>query len=131
MAREVLRFESEEEFSNWVRKNANPHGVKNYDAEDTISHERAHFEKARALGYKPFYGVYAYFSGNDDKREQYDAIVQYYLVDYEGERPTPEDLIQILLAPEKPSIEDLDKANAAEESLKQTPHLQHNNSYKA
>lgn len=69
--------------------------------DSTIQHEKAHFEKAKQLGYNP----------------TYDAVVFknlfgiYIDCRVEHEQATKSDLLKIALAPENPSIEDLSKLN--------------------
>jgi len=118
MALERLYFKSEKEFSNWARRNARPCGKEAIkEVEKIIIHEKAHFEKAKSLGYDPVYGVDALFwKANNAK--QYNTEVESFLVDYKGIRPTPADLIRICLAPKDPSEGDLEIVARVKRDLK-------------
>lgn len=122
MIRGVIRFESEERFVAWARKYAEVYGRQAYsnieegvaEVEEIIIHEKAHFEKARSLGYDPVYQVFGLV---DQQGDPNNTIVDAYQVDYNGRRPTGEDLIEILLAPKIPSEDDLELANRTRKSL--------------
>jgi hypothetical protein len=117
MARETLRFSSEREFVSFALKNSRRWGNPAVEeVKEIIEHEKAHYKMADSLGYDPVYQVYALFTG--DKKIPEKAIVLSYQVDYKGERPNPSDLIKILLAPEKPSLEDLDNVKIASRSIR-------------
>lgn len=67
----------------------------------TINHEVAHFEKARELGYNPVYGIMK----KNFKIFHLNFSLQIPHVRYEKE-PKPQDLVEIALAPENPSLID-------------------------
>lgn len=116
MGRENLHFRSEKEFCNWARRNAHVRRWEKKDIEDLILHEMAHFRKARSLGYYPHYGVYAIFGPED--RSANHALVLSYFIDYRGKKPNARDLIEIYLAPQNPSAQDLENAARWRKALK-------------
>ncbi|MEK6889908.1 MAG: hypothetical protein AABX35_01845 [Nanoarchaeota archaeon] len=67
-----------------------------------LRHERAHFEKAKELGYTPQY-VAKLIVDNP-------SIIILAAVDFIGREPTPSDMVKICLAPRRPSKEDLELA---------------------
>lgn len=74
------------------------------DPNYVANHERQHLERALALGYSAHYG--ARIVGND-----FPHILIEGFVDFPEIKPTNNHLIEILLAPDKPSEDDLRLAN--------------------
>ena len=97
MSVETIRSNSYEEFESTLTKlNVDRRARKMY-----LEHERAHFEKARELGYTPQY-VARLVVDNP-------SVIILAAVDFDRE-PTPSDMVKICLAPKKPSKEDLELA---------------------
>lgn len=113
----LIRFESEQEFATWVKKNNSTNGTNESQTDETIAHEKAHFEKALSLGYKPFYAIEGFPWLKKDINPK-TAVVRSYLVEFDGKRPQAMDHIEILLAPVNPSIPDLEAINSIMHNLR-------------
>ena len=113
----LMRFESEQEFAAWVRENNRTDKTNKTQTDKTIAHEKAHFEKASSLGYKPYYAIECFPWLKKDTNPK-TAVVRNYLVEYDGERPQAMDHIEILLAPLDPSIPDLEAVNSIMNNLR-------------
>jgi|TARA_Y100000310_G_scaffold306311_1_gene347339 hypothetical protein len=101
MPLKTVRFETYERFLNYLTK-CRDNETLNVDETPTeaADHERAHIEKAEALGYTPVYAVRIFTS---DGLTPVDIFV-----DFPNEEPTDSHLIEICLAPENPSEGDLE-----------------------
>lgn len=85
--------------------------VSEQEIEDKVNHEKAHFEKARELGYDFVYNLNISHDAGDLHKISNEVV-------FNGRLPIPEHMIQILLAPEKPSESDLHTARELASKLK-------------
>ncbi len=81
------------------------------DFEETLDHEREHFDKAVALGYNPVYGFRVILD--------FPPVILAGLVDFEGRVPEGQDLIDICLAPKNPGEHDHSLAEKTRSELTQ------------
>lgn len=84
-------------------------GVDERDVIESLDHEKQHFEKAKELGYNPVYGVRMI--------PDFPPPIDFYFIDWEGKEPKGQDRIDILLAPDQPSGNDLKLVEMIRSSL--------------
>lgn len=106
MAADISRYDTYEECRDTLLRM----GYNEKDLLFCLRHEKAHFEKAKALGYDPVYGVRMI--------PDCPPVVLTWFVDFRGKEPTDDDLIAILLAPENPGEDDI---NLAQKLQSKTP----------
>ncbi|MBS3096962.1 hypothetical protein J4480_06010 [Candidatus Woesearchaeota archaeon] len=95
MAVEIVTYESYDKcFESLTRMGADMETLRRI-----LEHEKRHFEKAVRLGYNPLYGIRMVVDSPP-------AILAGY-VEFDGRVPIGQDMIDILLAPDKPSPDDL------------------------
>ena len=82
------------------------------DVASSLDHEKQHFEKAMQLGYKPSYGVRMV--------PDFPPLIDFFFIEFEGEKPSGQDMIDILLAPDKPGYHDRELAERIKSNLAST-----------